>query len=196
MKSLLLGTILSLVCIKAIAVDNFIIPPDSVTESIQKCPEFGEDFEASGVILSILDHVGICPNFQIKEANVKNAKAVIRDDHRLIIYNKDYIANIAKRGKTNWAGVFVLAHEIGHHLNGHTLYFDRSSYEAEIEADEFAGFVLRKMGASLKETQAGVSAVCKEKCTKSHPGKKARLKAIAKGWEKADNQLKANLLDT
>lgn len=191
MRSLIVCFLLTLASIQVFSLEKTgVSPADSLVENISKCPKFGEDFEATGVILSILDHVGVCPNFQIKEAHVKNAKAVIRDDHRYIIYNKEYIASIAKKGKTDWAGVFVLAHEIGHHLNGHTLYFDRSGYEAEIEADNFAGFVLRKMGASLNETQAGVSAVCREKCTKSHPGRNARLKAIEKGWNKADKQLK------
>jgi hypothetical protein len=154
------------------------------------CPLFEDNTEASQIILSILDHTGVCPNFEIRNANVSNAKAVIRDNQRLILYNEEYIRTINQKGRTNWAGIGVLAHEIGHHLNGHTIYFDRSDYEAELEADNFAGFILRKMGASLSQAQSAINAVSKEKSTKTHPGKSTRLVAIEAGWQKADKQIK------
>ena len=36
----------------------------------------------------------------------------------------------------------LLAHEVGHHLNGHTIHRGGSTPELELEADEFAGFIL------------------------------------------------------
>jgi len=153
-------------------------------------PLFDNDTEASNIVLSIIDHAGVCPNFEIREADIANAKAVIRDNQRVILYNTEYIKSINQKGSTNWAGIGVLAHEIGHHLNGHTFYFDRSDYEAELEADNFAGFILRRMGANLNQAQAAINAVCKEKCTKTHPGRSTRLKAIETGWTKADKQIK------
>lgn len=168
---------------KEISSSNDTIPSNN-------CPLFDNNTEASKFILSIIDHAGVCPNFEIRAADVSNAKAVIRDNKRVILYNEDYIKSINQKGKTNWAGIGVLAHEIGHHLNGHTFYFDRSDYEAELEADNFAGFIMRRMGASLNQAQSAINAVCKEKCTKTHPGRSTRLKAIETGWLKADAQIK------
>ena len=44
--------------------------------------------------------------------------------------------------------MWVLAHEIGHHINGHVLAPDLSIEDRrweELEADKFAGFVLSKL---------------------------------------------------
>lgn len=82
---------------------------------------------------------------------------------------------------------------IGHHLNGHTLSRQGSNHADELEADEFSGFVLRKMGASLEEAQAAMKVLSDERSSATHPGRSYRLAAISKGWGNADAQLLASM---
>ena len=159
------------------------------TATSEACFLLSEDTDVREIISTIIAYTGLCPNFEVREADVKNAKAAIRDKKRVILYNKEYIAKLNRKSRTYWAGVSVLAHELGHHLNGHTVSYDKSDLEAELEADQFAGYILRKMGASLEEAQAAIRTVGREHETESHPGKGSRLNAIRKGWTSADLQL-------
>ena len=104
---------------------------------------------ATKIIDLILETVGLRASFEVKKANVPNAAAVVYQGKRYILYNPAFIAAMDKAAGTPWASVAVLAHEIGHHLNGHTLDGKGSLPAIELEADEFSGFALRKMGASF-----------------------------------------------
>lgn len=85
---------------------------------------------------------GISGNrFEIKAADVSNAQARIVGDKRLILYNQEFMARVKRTTNTDWAAVSILAHEIGHHLEGHTLGKDGSRPADELEADRFSGHV-------------------------------------------------------
>ncbi|MEJ7666929.1 MAG: hypothetical protein WKG07_49205 [Hymenobacter sp.] len=65
---------------------------------------------------------------------------------------------------------------MGHHLNGHTLRGGGSQPQDELEADEFSGFVLRRLGASLAQAQAAPGRRCADEAgSASHPGRTPRL---------------------
>ena len=56
----------------------------------------------------------------------------------------------------------------------------------ELEADETAGFILYKLGATLEESQRAMrSASVSIEGSYTHPPRAQRLEAIRKGWEKA-----------
>lgn len=147
-----------------------------------------EEAEAAQMIEQILGVVGLCQNFEIMASDVKNACAKIMNKKRYILFNPDFIESINQAVKTDWASISILAHEIGHHLNGHTITSGGSKPPLELEADEFSGFVLRKLGASLMEAQAAVNLISSENGSKSHPPRHQRLKAVEKGWKTADKQ--------
>ncbi|HYF03265.1 MAG TPA: hypothetical protein VEC36_07805 [Patescibacteria group bacterium] len=81
-----------------------------------------------------------------------------------------------------------MVHEIGHHLKGHTLNEKGSTHTEELEADEFSGFILRRLGASLSDAQAAMYKLSSEHGSTTHPKKDDRLKAIEDGWKNADAQ--------
>ncbi|MFD1754782.1 membrane-binding protein [Rufibacter sediminis] len=147
---------------------------------------------ARDIITEIIDVVGLKPRFEVRAANVPNAAAVIMNGKRYILYNENFVSSLNNALRTDWAGVSILAHEIGHHLNGHTLTQGGSNQQDELEADEFSGFVLRKMGASLSEAQAAIKALAEEEDSYTHPGKSSRLTAISKGWRNAQEQILAS----
>lgn len=171
---------------------------ESATKS-DPCSYYGENLtreikmypaseHAKKVISGIISVIGLRPNFEIREANVPNAAAVVLDSKRYILYNAAFMDDINTASGTYWAGISILAHEIGHHLNGHTLDSDGSRPATELEADEFSGFVLNKMGANLQEAQAAMATSASQRASHTHPGKAQRLHAIATGWNTANGQ--------
>jgi hypothetical protein len=108
---------------------------------------------------------------------------------RYLLYNPKFLAAVNRAGHTDWGGISILAHEMGHHLNGHTLRGGGSQPQDELEADEFSGFVLRRLGASLAQSQAALAAVADDEGSATHPGRTPRLAAISQGWNRANTQL-------
>ncbi len=150
---------------------------------------FTSSAEAKNVINKIIDVIGLQPSFEIRSANIPNAAAVVQAGKRYIMYNPNFIANVEKAAGDKWASIAILAHEIGHHLNGHTIAGIGSRPSIELEADEFSGFVLRKMGASLSQAQLAMKVAADQRTSATHPGKNDRLNYIAYGWNKADAQM-------
>ncbi|MBF9143264.1 M48 family metalloprotease [Hymenobacter properus] len=145
------------------------------------------------VIREITDAVGLKARFELRSTReVDNAAAVIYDGKRYLLYNPDFLNEINRAGHTDWAGISILAHEMGHHLNGHTLRGGGSQPADELEADEFSGFVLRKLGASLAQAQAAMATVPDDGGSATHPGRAPRLVAIGQGWQRANTQIVAS----
>lgn len=149
---------------------------------------FTSDNEAEKAVGRIVDYTGLSKNFKILAANVPNAAAAIRNTERLILYNQTFMERVKQRTRTDWAAMSILAHEIGHHLCGHTLESGGSRPKSELEADKYSGHVLYKMGAKLSQAQAAMNAIANDKGSNTHPPKSARLAAIANGWMDARDQ--------
>jgi hypothetical protein len=145
------------------------------------------------VIREITDVVGLKARFELRATrDVDNAAAVVYNGKRFLLYNPDFLAAVNRAGHTDWAGISILAHEMGHHLNGHTLRAGGSQPADELEADEFSGFVLRKMGASLAQAQAAMATVADTHTSGTHPARAPRLTAIGQGWQRANSQIVAS----
>ena len=146
------------------------------------------------VIREITDAVGLKARFELRATReVDNAAAVVYNSQRYLLYNPDFLDAVNRTGHTDWAGISILAHEMGHHLNGHTLRAGGSQPADELEADEFSGFVLRKLGASLAQAQAAMASVSDDEGSATHPGRTPRLTAISQGWQRANNQIVASM---
>ncbi len=137
------------------------------------------------MLQEVINATGLHTSFELKEANVLNIEASISHRKRYILYNPAYITSLNKISKSKWAVMALLAHEVGHHLNGHTIRKGGSTPALELEADEFAGFILHKLGATLEQSQNVMYYIAKAKESKTHPSKNSRLLAIEKGWNKA-----------
>ena len=144
--------------------------------------------EGQQIIQDILDAVGRSANFEIRQANIENAAAVAYGGKRYVLYNPNFINALDRRTGNKWASISVLAHEVGHHLKGHTVSGQGSQPATELEADEFSGYALRKMGASLEDAQATMKLIASENTTATHPGKSNRLAAIERGWASGGGQ--------
>jgi len=155
---------------------------------------FSSNEEADTALDLILSTVGAEKRFVLKPcSNINNAVALQISGIRYIFYDPAFINNLSS-GEF-WIKFFVLAHEVGHHINGHVVDINSfgtkkiSLYEKrlqELESDRFAGFVLSKLGASLNETLAAVGQFSNSDDTYStHPNRDKRLLAIKQGYNKA-----------
>ncbi len=141
---------------------------------------------AKEAVYRIVRYSGLLPGFVVREdATVPTAIAYIKGHERFIAYNPAFIASIVDSSRTNWAAVSVLAHEIGHHLLGHTLDPEAMHPGDELACDRYSGFVLFSMGATMEESLAAMDASGNPHGTSRHPPRQARLEAIRQGWKEA-----------
>ncbi|WP_462254529.1 M48 family metalloprotease [Ferruginibacter sp.] len=137
------------------------------------------------IIKKVLSYTGLPLNFQIFSANIGNAAALIIGEDRIILYDPELLKAVDYTSQTYWTSISILAHEIGHHLSGHTLSANNNYYQKELEADKFSGFTLYKMGATLDQSVAAIILYGDNLDTRTHPNKQKRIEAIKNGWNEA-----------
>ena len=155
---------------------------------------FNSSSEAESALDRIIASVGISKNFVVQECpNVSNAAALQVQGVRYIFYNQKWMSSI---NNTSYDGLFILAHEVGHHVNGHALDWVLLASKTvnpktlsegraqELQADEFAGFVMAKLGASLNEASDAINNITNDNddTYSTHPSRSKRLLAIKKGY--------------
>ena len=153
---------------------------------------FISNADADNALGKILSVVGASKRFIVAPCeNINNALAITDDGMRYILYDPEFINSISETSNY-WANMSILAHEVGHHINGHTLGANMSAYEnriQELEADEFSGFVMQKIGATLEQAIDAIASLAAsgDDSYSSHPNKERRTKAITKGFNNAKN---------
>lgn len=152
------------------------------------------EFQAKKAVYQIVQYSGLLPNFTVREnEEVNTAIAYIKDKKRYIEYNPRVMESLMDSTHTDWAMISILAHEIAHHLLGHTLAPKLLSPGDELACDRYSGFILQRMGATLDESiaaiQVGIQVAGSAQGTRTHPPKMSRIKAISQGWNDAINQL-------
>ena len=169
-------------------------------ESINICTaiqgnNFASEKAADSALDDILNVIGASKRFVLQEcSNINNAVALTMNGVRYIMYDPEFMTSLAYGDQ--WSNKFILAHEVGHHINGHTvdLLAANSSNKVslstsriqELEADEFAGFVLGRLGASLSNALSGVQSLSdKDDSYSTHPRRSRRIAAIKKGFKES-----------
>ncbi|MCI0525757.1 MAG: M48 family metalloprotease [Acidobacteria bacterium] len=192
---------------------------------------FNSDREAEEVVDRIIKPTGLQRNFIIKASTVENAAASFDDaGNRTIFYNREFIRETERLTGTRWSAISVMSHEVGHHLQGHSLKLaillqkikelkmneelerNKKSLPAEVsaqvqrkiaqlqseieqllkdrrkeemDADNFSGFNLCKLGATLEQATIAMKTMVPEEGSDTHPPRKDRLAAIEAGWANA-----------
>lgn len=154
-----------------------------------------DEISAYKTVVNIIRETGLSQNFVILPGDVDKVRAYIEDNERILEYNPDFMKNI--QAKNNWFGISVLARQIGHHLSHHELEGGTPSVKEEIKADESAGFVLYKMGASLGESiEALESVISDEVDGQNGIAKNTRISSLAKGWNNARILMTDTIIET
>ena len=148
---------------------------------------FPSDAEAEQIVKDILGHYGLSQNFEIRAADVPNAAAVIHGDKRYILYNPRFMKDMQDKTDNKWVAISIMAHEIGHHLNGHTLGNAGSRPSTELAADEYSGAVIHKLGGSLHDARVALKIFGSKIGSPTHPSKSRRLEAVVNGYFESEN---------
>jgi hypothetical protein len=154
----------------------------------------GGGLAGTEAVQTIMRFTGLPQNFRIIESDVPNAAAMILlgpdgVPQRVIAYNKRFMEQVRDATERNdWSPLSIMAHEIGHHLSGHTLVPGGSQPPIELEADKFSGFVLYKMGAALEDAQKAIATLIPEADGPTHPGRAKRMSAVEAGWQDSCEQ--------
>lgn len=186
MKNIILSFLVSLLFTSAVNAQNW-------DKAIEPTSGFASVSEAAGMAREIVKAAGVKANFLIAEAPVPNAMAVVHAGKRYVLYNPDFIDILTRATGTKWAAVSVLAHEIGHHLYTNSVNKGKIPLATELEADEFSGFVLAKLGADLDDAQAAMKILATRRATSTHPARDQRINSIAYGYRKAGGNAAGNL---
>lgn len=155
-----------------------------------------EATEVEKLINTLLKNGGVGQSaFAVKQcSNVDNAQAIEVDNKRYILYNKNFFRSLENKTANIWSSKFVIAHEVGHHLSGHSLDGKGSTHSKELEADLYAGMALAKLGATLDNTLSAFKDMS-EMGTSTHPGKSARVEAATRGWNSVQIKVVVNVLN-
>lgn len=188
---------------KAIFSQNNICSLNKLEKNTINCltenPNIG--LASSENIRKITQQIYIAPNFIYKNCNdINNALAVINpiNNKRYIMFDFEYLNNISNNDY--WFKIFVLAHEIAHHLNGHTIPDKETtsiliSQQKELDCDYFAGYILYKLGASENQIFTIFNNLPDPKNEySSHPRNYKRIDYTLKGYKNEFNKFK-KLLD-
>lgn len=179
-------------------VDNSICPTEVETDN---------DKQAIDCLNKICDAADIPNNFILVPCTgAGNCLAIFNNGVSYIVYDKTFLNKVKSFGFTSkelptnvdWVALTIFAHELGHHLCQHLSNYEKvtAKYkltEIELQADEYAGTILYKLGATLEQAQKAFRGKdIPVEATLSHPARKDRLTAIAKGYNKYVNRNNSN----
>lgn len=168
---------------------------------------FASDNHAYKALNKVMNSVGLKSKFILLSCDeINNCVAVTYNGIRYILYDKAFMDEISTE-KNSHTKLSILAHEIGHHLNGHTMdlvgYKNKNKQplslyklrQQELEADAFSGYIMHKLGYSLNQAQEAINKIAdnNDDSNSSHPTKNKRLKAIEKGYNNGKNGIKINV---
>lgn len=147
------------------------------------------------LITRIQDYSGVTTKLQVYSGNALNAAAVLYPDEkdpetlrRAIVFQPYFLSYLEQRTRVAgqrsvWAKTSVFAHEVGHHLAGHTLRPENQRHN-ELQADWYSGFILGKMGADETSAQIVLKTFWFD-ASRTHPASPDRLAAVTDGWRQA-----------
>jgi len=156
---------------------------------------FSSDTDAEEALDMIMDVSGLNKNFILSPCeNINNALAIRFNNERYIIYDPEFMSKID--GKAKWRNLTILAHEVAHHLNNHPVDValennEISNFEKrkkqELEADEYAGFIMHKLGAPIDDVMKAISSIAfdGDDTYRTHPNRDKRINAIKAGYKKS-----------
>lgn len=202
--------ILTLILLPLFSFNSFGQDYNNDSEALKICSalqvkSFASNSAADNALDKILSVIGASKRFVIQPCgNISNAIATSYRGVRYILYDPDFM-NTLNYGN-NWGNLFILAHEVGHHINGHSLDLVLYAADAvetvsldenkrqELEADEFAGFILSKLGGPISAANEVISKISNDSddTYNTHPSRSKRLAAVKRGYYKSTTKQNFN----
>jgi hypothetical protein len=143
--------------------------------------------DAQIVVSNMLQSLSVKMNIPVFIGPVQGVAAVTFDGQVAIVYNPDYLRSVyEKTGKNQWAVIFLLAHELGHHVNFDTFKDGGTTPRNELRADFLSGWMMRRLGVSLDGTLTAVRAEEIPDKTDTRKALETRIKQITDGYQAAE----------
>jgi len=156
-----------------------------------------QDYYAEIALEKVLSKIDSPINFFLVPCDgIDNCMATTYKGLRYILYDKNFIKKVAVLN--DWASTSIFAHEVGHHILGHTINISMYSSDdlpihslelsktMELEADEFSGIILARLGAKIEDATIAVNNLINDydDTNSTHPTKSKRINAITVGYKK------------
>ncbi len=109
-----------------------------------------------------------------------------RDGKRFVYYDFDSLYSLRARAGTPWALLAILAHECAHHYLLQDLKTATERRTAELDANEFGGFILERFGVTWPDTKALYKRMDYPGSAAGGPDRQQRLSAVSRGWHRAE----------
>ena len=146
---------------------------------------FRSNAEAQDTVEEVIRAAGLLPGVVVaRAAEVGNAEACRGSDgNDYILFNPGWLSNLYKDADEYWANRAIIAHELGHIVLNHVLIALGSNPKIELQADEYAGTILAKLGASRDQAIAAYKSGQMKTPHDStrYPSTDQRLAAVEKG---------------
>lgn len=167
---------------------SFQYHPDQSLISAQ--PWTGKTAETQAMFDKVFNYSNLRTNiYTVPVTDRKVNVEICPGDRNYIVYNADWIRVLYEQTNNAWVIYGVMAHEMGHYALNHDRTAAESNPEIELLADEYAGEILRKMGASLEDAQAAFRSEIMRSRSHTHPPVDERLEAVKAGWSKVGKSL-------
>ncbi len=178
---------------------------DETSQNLLNCINsnfnFNNSIKLDKITNDILKKIGLeHKNFRVLSCNsVNNALAFNYNNERYIVADQIFLNYLNQNDKTNdyWFYLFILSHEIAHHLNGHTLkkeYNLENKRQQELECDRFAGMILRKYNANQNIIIDIMNKIPHPKQNdSSHPTKEKRVGAALEGYNFENTEIEKTI---
>jgi hypothetical protein len=137
--------------------------------------------------LGQLLEVGEAKAFRIKASNTESAAAVLLGRERFLLYDQYSYATLDTAGRRKWVLLAALAHQMGHHQKGHDFSDDPARRrEQELEADVYAGFALKRLGAPIGEVKAALDTYSLDETSRTYPAWAERTASVETAWRRRE----------
>jgi hypothetical protein len=148
---------------------------------------YNDNINASIVVEDILAKINLKNTYFVTKVckGINNAVAIKYNGVKYILLDVNWMESL-KYGKNDWFHLFVIGHEMGHHLLKHTekeTTLLQESRKNELAADEFGGYILGMYGASLDDINSLlINFSVDNNKNSTHPSKNEREIAVKKGF--------------
>jgi len=159
---------------------------------------FQDNVEAKKALDNICSAAGIPNNYILQPcSNTETCLATVKDGVPYIIYDNNFLKKIKSYGfsekkipngnknkSVDWTSLTILAHELGHHVGQHFSKIrldDRYKLLNELEADEFAGKTMYKLGATIEQVKEAYDSLPQE-ASLGYPSRAERISEVEKGY--------------
>lgn len=148
--------------------------------SVGRIPIFPAFEDYSFMVFDICSAVGIVCDFIPMNGEIDNAIAYRGDfGEKIIVYERRFSPTIGYDGAQ-----IVIAHEMGHHHCGHlSTRSGIGSHQAELEADAFMGFAMKRMNISFESIERTYELLGMGPELESHPSLTRRIAASRFGYQ-------------